>query len=529
MVLDRLAEPVDPGGANVGREHFHRGAVDYFRTINCVVKPIVQLLGGCVQRFSEIFGLGLEQPQLDFVDITPERDSPLFIDPFAISLKQDEWSETCNAHITHFFETALDFIRAGKEVEAKALLNGLSEPNETCLGVSTGEPAGRGVAGKQAFDLYESLAASQAAKSGILEELAECDLFIPGIGSDKISDIATNIIRRPLIEYTQAQCALHGINLTGDYPSGRYWDMDSQAWHQSYTKIPVFNQKRLILVPKYSVRRKMCLDSQEYYSQHILNFIQEEEYNRNSPFVRVLKNGERRPPTKKSVQERFPFSKEFLAQFSGANHQVLDQYKKFYAKLDGARGPLQHDDFNEQFDEATFAKALAASLRQIPPGNADADRYHSFMVGALEFIFWPNFIYPKKEVPIHDGRKRIDITYTNAASDGFFYRAHTAHKIASNHVMVECKNYSKDPVNPELDQLSSRFSVNRGRLGLLLFRDVNDYEKLCARCRDTAQDDRGFVLPLGDDQLSDFLGLIENDQRDVVDQRLETILSKLIY
>jgi len=121
-------------------------------------------------KFSEIFSIGLEQPQLDFVDIAPSEDTPLFIDPFAISLKGDEWSETCHQHITHFFQTALDHIRAGRAEQARALLNGLSEPNETCLGMSKGQPAGRGVAGKQAFDLYESLAASQAAQSGISQK-----------------------------------------------------------------------------------------------------------------------------------------------------------------------------------------------------------------------------------------------------------------------------------------------------------------------------------------------------------------------
>jgi len=67
--------------------------------------------------------------------------------------------------------------------------------------------------------------------------------------------------------------------------------------------------------------------------------------------------------------------------------------------LEGAQGPLRHEDFDEHFDEAIFARALAATLPTIPPGNADADRYHTFIVGALEFIFWPNLIYPKRNPP----------------------------------------------------------------------------------------------------------------------------------
>ena len=149
-------------------------------------------------------------------------------------------------------------------------------------------------------------------------------------------------------------------------------------------------------------------------------------------------------------------------------------------------------------------------------------------MGALEFIFWPNLIYPTKEHEVHQGRKRIDIVYTNAARDGFFWRAHTAHSISSRLIMVECKNYAKDPSNPEIDQLSGRFSVNRGQLGLLLYRDVDNYERLCARCRDTAQDGRGFMIALGDQQVIEFLNLISEGKREAIDRKLQTIFNNLI-
>ncbi len=480
------------------------------------------------KRFSQLFRIGLDQPQLDFVDITPATDTRLFIDPFALSLKDDDWSSRCHAHIRHFFSTALDHIRTGRDAQAKALLNGLSEPNETCLGQSRGKPNGRGVSGKQAIDLYESLAKSQAAKSGLLEELADCDLFIEGIGPDKLSDITTNIIRRPLIEYTQAQCHLHGITLSGTYPSGRFWDMDEQEWRSDYQPLPAVDNRPIILVPKYSVRRVMCLNAQEYYSHHILNFIQQEEMDRGSSLVRVLKSGERRPPHKTALRRKFPFTKDFLARFSEANPEVLDRYKQLYRSLPGSAGALSHDDFDDQFEESIFAKAVIDRLRVIPPGDEAASDYHKFMVGALEFVFWPHLIYPKMEDPIHSGRKRIDITYTNAARDGFFYRVHSAHNIGSNFVMVECKNYSKDLANPELDQLSGRFSANRGRLGLLLYRSVADYEKLLARCRDTALDGRGVIIPIGDEQLIAYLEAISDGKRELIDRGLEELIGKLL-
>ena len=73
------------------------------------------------------------------------------------------------------------------------------------------------------------------------------------------------------------------------------------------------------------------------------------------------------------------------------------------------------------------------------------------------------------------------------------------------HVFVECKNYSADPDNPAVDQLAGRFSPSRGRFGLLVSRRVKDKSRLLARCRDTANDARGFIIPLDDDDLAELV------------------------
>jgi hypothetical protein len=479
-------------------------------------------------KFSKYFGIKKSQAQLDFVDIDSKKDTPLFIDPFAIAIKGDIWSRLCQAHIQDFFETALKCVKNGDKKRGIALLNGLSEPNETCLGLSKGEPAGRGVSGKQAFDLYDNLANSGAAKSGILEDLSEFDLFVDGIAKDKISDITTNIIREHLIDYTIDQCALHNIELVGTYPSGRFWDIPSHSWKDKFVRMPVIRGKKIILVPKYSVRFSMVLNSQEFYSRGVLNFIAADEFEKGSPLVRTLKNGEQRPPTKATLKELHPFSKTFLAEFCESNPRVLENYKMLYTSIEGAVGAPTNRQLEDDFDEVRVAKALSSSLKEIESGTEAANEYHNLIIGILQFIFYPNLIYPKKERPINDGRKRIDISYTNAALSGFFFRVHTAHNIASNEVMVECKNYTKDLKNPEFDQLVNRFSTNRGRLGFLLFRSTNSYELLLKRARDVAQQGNGFPIPLGDDQVHNFLALIAENKRASIDKELELLLRQLL-
>lgn len=43
-------------------------------------------------KISQIFRLNKSQAELDFVDIDISQDIPLFIDPFFISIRNDNWS-----------------------------------------------------------------------------------------------------------------------------------------------------------------------------------------------------------------------------------------------------------------------------------------------------------------------------------------------------------------------------------------------------------------------------------------------------
>jgi hypothetical protein len=75
------------------------------------------------------------------------------------------------------------------------------------------------------------------------------------------------------------------------------------------------------------------------------------------------------------------------------------------------------------------------------------------------------------------------------------------------HVFVECKNYGSEIGNPELDQISGRFSPSRGRFGILTCRSFENKGLFVQRCIDTAHDDRGFVIPLDDDDLCELVDI----------------------
>lgn len=474
-------------------------------------------------KFAAFCGINKTQSQLDFVNVDTERDTPLFIDPYVFEVRDDLWSIQCNEAITSFFERVLEFIRTNQHDEALSLLQNLREPNETCLGLSQGSPSGRGVGGIQAEAIFNNFINSRAAQTGLLSDLSECELFVEGVGPDKISDITTNIIRKQLIEYTQAQCELHSIIMQDDVPSGWLWDANNQRWIEEFTKLPIINGKKIILVPKASVRWKLGFSHQEYYNDFVLTYLQAEHLSQNTALVEVLKN-KRKRVTKKSLKGVHPLEKNFLADFSVEHPEVLENYKNMM----GVPREVSNSELDENFNENTFARALITNLNQIERGDRQASRFHDFMVGTLEFIFFPNLIYPEKEAEINEGRKRIDMIYTNSATGGFFFRRRSAQNVAANKVVVECKNYMKEINNPELDQLVGRFSPHRGRLGFLIARSLDNRERFIQRCRDTVNQNLGYILLFQDSDIIEMLEMIENNNRSAIDRKLEQMFDEII-
>lgn len=452
-------------------------------------------------KISERFTLGANQFELDFVDVDTETDLPLFIDPFFLGIRTDNWSISATRTLKSFFQTFVSLIGLGKEQEARQLFNFLHEPNETCLGLSEGAPRGNAIGEVDGEKLFKSIIKSRAVQSGLVEDIEDFRLFIEGIDKDKISDMTTNIIRSHLIEYTQRQCALWGIALQSNVASGDCWDSVRGCWVSYFTDMLVIDGRKILLTPKSAVSYAKRYTPQKYHSKFVLEFLQHEHVRMNSGLVQYRRDGSPYV-TKKDLRKKVaPYSKDFLADFTQKHPHVFADFKEWIAKSAEA---IKNEEIVDD-DAADIAQYLIDKLLAIPPGGKDATRYHRTVVGILEFLLYPSVTSPILEQEIHDGRKRVDIVFDNAASAGFFYRLHTTYDTPAQFIFVECKNYSTDISNPGLDQLAGRFSTNRGKFGLMLCRSAEDLTTLIKRCNDAYSDSRGILVPIIDDDLVQML------------------------
>lgn len=469
-------------------------------------------------KISEYFNLNRKQNELDFVDIDIDNDMPLFIDPYFLSIRTDRWSKSANNTLESFFQYILGQFEVGKIDEVKRNFK-FTEPTETCLGLSKKGIRGKSIGDEDATKLFQYILDSKVLDDGLISSVNEIKIFVDNISHDKISDLCTNVIRKHLIEYTKNQCDLYNIELTSGIATKEYWDSESLEWRASFEEMLIVNERPILLVPKSIVCRKkgFYYDSDHYARHFVLHFLVREEIRINSNLVKrkELKNGEiKLSVVKKEVADKHgAYSKSFLRTFTKRHPVYFENFKRT-AKLN--LNPLSNEEIIENYTNDFYLNIIEKLIRgfeNIEPGRNDADKFHEHIIASMNFLFYPNLNNPVKELEINQGRKRIDLAYENAASQGFFHSLHSIKQIPCPYIFIECKNYTKDVTNPELDQLNGRFSPNRGKVGFMIFRNCTNEELLFKRCSDYYKDNQNLIIPLQD---KDFIFILNELKQDLL-------------
>jgi hypothetical protein len=457
-------------------------------------------------RVSDYYALGTTQGGLDFVDVDITNDVPIYIDPAAIRRQSGDWADLCHAAIGSFFESLITAIKNDDIKRIRGLIRPLSEPNETHLGDSAGESQGRGLGNRATSDrLVAALAKSKAAKSGLMQDLEETALFIEGIDKDIISDMTTCIIRQHLIEYTQNVCRYHQIPLERQ-ESGAVWNTEKKAWEDgNFVDLPRAGGNKLLLVPKSIVRVKLSVDRGRYYRGYLRPYLEAKEWNSGSSLIEIVR-GE---PTilKKKLDKKYGTTKEATARNTVVHPEAVASYRQ--SIQNEANSPLSGEDLSEHAGIPTSdCWTLLREMQSIRPGTEGANLYHHAVANLISCLFGTSLGNRHIEQDLHGKLKRMDIVYDNIADDGFF--RWLAWNYKSSTIVVECKNYSGDLKNPEIDQLAMRFSNDRGRIGFLTCRSLHDKEKALARCKAVAQDQNGFIILLDDGDFEDLVSAVES-------------------
>ncbi len=167
-------------------------------------------------------------------------------------------------------------------------------------------------------------ALSNLSRTKLAAKGSQPELFIEDVGSDRISDITTKIIKSVLIEFTQEQCKIHGIPMHKTLQKDIF-DYKTCSWINRNVQLPMYFNKPIIFVPKDIVRLENTAGQNLacFYRFAIRNFVSRDK----KMLIDVSRTGKDGKLLIRDVQSKYPISKESLSNWSIHYGKLLVDYK----------------------------------------------------------------------------------------------------------------------------------------------------------------------------------------------------------
>lgn len=407
-----------------------------------------------------------------------------------------------HATIRQFFDRAVGAVNSGGPAIAERMMD-FPEVNATMLGLSKGQHRGRGLGKERSQIIYRELVSNPDILERGIGHLAEMQLLVDGVGFDMVSDMCTNIAKPWFVDYTQRQCRLHGIPLESGVRVEHVFDWEELAWDDEHADLPVHPGKGtpILLVPRSVVRTFADIDYRDFWDTTYRYILRDIEVQRSLQAI-----GRAPKITWKEINEKYNFCKTTVVRVL---HEAPDLKRTYLAekdrRTDEIAAPVDLRTVSGADTETTPVEAYVAELAAIRPGNADAKKYEALMLRILTRLFCPPLLDPHEQVSSHDGREIIDLTFHNAAADGFWRDMKLAH--GATVVMAELKNMTTLS-NDEVFQTAARLNDVKGKFGVLIARASSTLDRQRAYRRLYLE--RKVVMILTDDDVVDLLRTMES-------------------
>lgn len=221
---------------------------------------------------TEYIGLPMGHAGIDFVDITTERDTQLFLDPCLIERCCDPLSQDAAASISDFADQMYQDMRTGRW-HSTYVFDEAHEIHETKLGYGNG----RNGKGKTPHGMRESLNGLCQLANQILtiSRIQDISILVEDFAEDCMSDLLTNILRLQLSQFTSGQMQQYGIEPT-DFHEIKYWDRNTHCWVSSIEPYWCVDGQKILLVPKNWVRDHHLFKAHQYLYGVIIERMQAE-------------------------------------------------------------------------------------------------------------------------------------------------------------------------------------------------------------------------------------------------------------
>jgi hypothetical protein len=440
---------------------------------------------------------GVSQYEVDFVIPRAGIDIPVGIDPFLLFKSRDPELRGLHTSLISVFNSGIELVRQGALGDARRLFD-FPEVPEIGFGYTQESKRGSGLGSHLTGLILDTVVGSPSLQERGVKHVEEMQLLSAGIGPDRVSDIAANILKSFLIQYTQRQAVIWKLAVSPSVPVTHIFDHSSGEWQDSHEDLPVskFDGSPILLVPRRLVRSLPWINYDDFLRTEFKAYL----------------SSRRQPPrhlNPKAPKESEPVTpqpnpaKEGVVSVTRSDMAIVDRYVK--AREDqkaNARPTLDYIDD----DRCKEAELLKARLFAINHGREQATEYQGIVLEILNYLFNPELIDGQPEVRTVDGTERRDIIFTNDSDESFWDYVRTAHDAII--LMFETKNTLGLDI-PAINQTATYLGDRIGRMGVIVTRRTPSdaiQRKIFSVWNDSAPN-RKIMLVLTDEHLCDLLDL----------------------
>lgn len=392
---------------------------------------------------------GVSQNEVDFVIPRLGVDVPLGIDPFLLFKSRDPELQTLHRSILSVFERGIEALKKGRGDDAAYLFD-FPEVAEIGLGYTKKGKRGSGVGSFLSELILETLQNSPAILDRGVRHVEELQLISVGIGPDRVSDLAANVIKAFLIEYTQKQCDIWNIPLTSGVPIPHVMESGQFEWTDGYYDLPVssHDETPILLVPRRIIRALPWINYDDFAKAEFASFLRAKAVKGNSGRSNLV-------------------AKKDVVAVSRKEVERVDRYvrRKEESAVEAQPSSVSGSEDGIEME----AISLKARLKEISVGVAEATDFQHTVLEILNFLFAPELIDGKPEVRTIDGTERRDIIFTNDSDQTFWNYVRQEH--SGIFLMFETKNTQE--IGPAaLNQTATYLGDRLGRLGFIVTRNA---------------------------------------------------------
>ncbi|GJM16893.1 MAG: hypothetical protein DHS20C13_22200 [Thermodesulfobacteriota bacterium] len=378
----------------------------------------------------------------------------------------------------------LGYLFQKDEYEAIDILINLSECDEVGLGNSKtkqGKKIGKALAHK-ALSSFRDI--PQIQKQGFTH-FEQIQLLVNGFSKDRVSDIACNIIKSFLIDYTIQNCRRYGIPTEKIDIS--FFDAKKYKIIQEQTNLPVHphSKNAILLVPKRWLRFVPWINFDDYFKNYLAD-------------------------SQKLIQGRTIDRVELL----DYNRRNYDQVQTYVALKQRTHKDCKNDPLFTQIPVLS-AKRKKDAILKLPTGktdNADQD-YEKYLCPLLASMLYPELDFAQPQSRTDSGILIRDLIFYNNTSHPLLNVIFESY--GSKQIVFELKNVLQLNTT-HINQLNRYLSTEFGSFGIIFTRNrppKNVYKNTI----DLWSGQRKCILILDDQDLKFMCQVFESKQRSPID------------